>query len=85
MKTGIIAIDELIANPIFKYTIENLVYHLSKTDGKIDDIMKLCSTVTDLQYMCLRLHTSQMIMSAKDLPDDRLTEEKIGASLNRAI
>ena len=73
LKTRIIAIDELIANPIYKYAIENLVYHLSKTDGKSDDIMKLCSTVTDLQYMYLRLRTSQM--SAKDLLDD-LTEAK---------
>ena len=82
MKTRIIAIDELIANPIFKYAIKNLVYHLSRTDGKIDDIMKLCSTVTDLQYMYLRLCTSQM--SAKDLLDN-LTEKIIGASLNQAI
>ena len=73
LKTKIIAIDELITNPIYKYAIENLVYHLSKTDGKPDDIVKLCNTVTDLQYMFLRLHNSQV--SAKDLLDD-LTEAK---------
>ena len=71
VKTNAIPIDELISKPIYKYAIENIVYHLSKTSGKPDDIMKLCHTVTDLQYMYYILHTSQM--SAKDLLND-LTE-----------
>jgi len=73
LKAHTIAIDEMETKPISKYAIENLVYHLSKTNGKSDDIMKLCNTVTDLQYMYYRLHTSQM--SSKDLLDD-LTEAK---------
>lgn len=73
LKANTIAIDELMAKPIYKYAIENLVYHLSNANSRPDDIMRLCSTVTDLQYMYYRLHTSQM--SAKDLLDD-LTEAK---------
>lgn len=73
LKTNAIVINELLAKPVCKYAIENLVYHLSKTNGKSDDIVKLCSIITDLQYIYYRLHTSQM--SAKDLLDD-ITEAK---------
>ena len=75
VKTNAIPIDELISKPIYKYAIENVVYHLSKTSGKPDDIMKLCHTVTDLQYMYYRLYTSQM--SAKDLLDDLMEAKKL--------
>ena len=51
LKTNTIVIDELIAKPVYKYVIESLVYHFSKTSGKPDDIITLCNMVTDLQYM----------------------------------
>ena len=65
----------IISKPIYKYSIEKLVYHLSKTSGKPDDIMKLCHTVANLQCMYYMLHTSQM--SAKDLLDDLMEAKKL--------
>ena len=75
LKTNTISIGELVGKSIHKYAIDNLVYHLSKTSGKPDDITKLCNTVIDLQYMYYRLHTSQM--GAKDLLDDIAEAKKL--------
>ena len=82
LKTNTIVIGKLIAKPVYKYAIENLVYHFSKTSGKPDDIITLCNMVTDLQYMYYRLHASQV--GTKDLLDN-LTETKQlhGTSKNR--
>ena len=68
LKISPVSISELVGKPIHKYAIDNLVYHLSKTTRKPDDIMKLCDTVMDLQYIYYRLHTSQR--STKYLLDD---------------
>lgn len=75
LKMSTVSVGELVGKPIHKYVVDNLVYHLSKTSGKPDDIMKLCDTVLDLQYMYYRLHTSQM--SAKDLLDDIIEAKKL--------
>ena len=86
LKMSPVSVGELVGKPIHKYAVDNLIYHLSKTSGKPDDIMKLCDTVMDLQYMYYRLHTSQM--SAKDLLDD-ITEAKrlvqAGTELNQKL
>ena len=44
LKTNNIVIGELIAKLVYKYAIENLVYHFSKTSGKPDDIITLYAT-----------------------------------------
>ena len=59
--------EELVKNHLAKYVVDHLIYHLcSAHDQSLT--AKLCSTVTDLQYMYYKLLLSQS--SSKDLIDD---------------
>ena len=55
---------EVMENPVTKYVIEHLVYHLCNACEQV----KLCNIVTNLQYMYYKLLLSQS--TAKDLIDD---------------
>ena len=64
---------EIAYNPVTKYVIEHTVYHMcSASKPSLSD--KLCSIVTDLQYMFYKLLLSR---SAKDLMDDLSEAKKV--------
>lgn len=65
---------EVVKNLVAKYVIEHLVYHLCNAHSESFRV-KLCSIITDLQYMYYRLLLSQS--SAKDLIDNISEARKI--------
>lgn len=65
LKASAIHFEEVAKQPTKVYSVENLIYHLSRAP---QELSQLCAVVTDLQYLYYRLHLSQI--SAKDLIDD---------------
>lgn len=58
IKTTAVCRTELVVNPVAKYVIEHLVYHLCNVQEQSLTV-NLCNIVTDLHYIYYKLLLSQ--------------------------
>ena len=67
-------IEELSSNPVKKYVVENVAYHLSSSK-KTRLLKKLVTTLEDIHFMYYRLHLSDG--STEDLLEDCMNAKEV--------